>query len=345
VSDNIHQQESSTTPPASPGKSATVAGTPAVRTIEPCGFRTAGQLSNEQHRSVTALHETWAKDVSHSLGAYLRVGFELTLASVEQFVFRDALTYLGMDQHAKIAALRNAVGAPTLPSSGPILPLRLQPTNTTCILYIELELALAIIDLLLGGSGASPSARELTDIDETVILVAGNLLARQLENAWRSASVEITADECVNTSHLQQFFPSTERMLLLNFTGLTCETTGAIKLLVPAAFLSSLLRQAGGDRSQQELRIRSFPKPTLSERLLDAEFNAALEIPKLRIPVRELLELVPGAVLHLRVPVKEPGYMSVAGRPLFEAVAVRRGEQRAAQLGRAVSAKVQEMQL
>jgi flagellar motor switch protein FliM len=50
--------------------------------------------------------------------------------------------------------------------------------------------------------------------------------------------------------------------------------------------------------------------------------------------VRDLLALQPGCVLKLRAPVRNPGMLTVGGREIFEAVPVRNGSQKAAQLGR-----------
>jgi flagellar motor switch protein FliM len=53
--------------------------------------------------------------------------------------------------------------------------------------------------------------------------------------------------------------------------------------------------------------------------------------------VRDLLALVPGSVLKLRAPIRTPGMLSVGGYGIFEAMPVRNGVQKAAQLGRRLS--------
>jgi len=54
------------------------------------------------------------------------------------------------------------------------------------------------------------------------------------------------------------------------------------------------------------------------------------------VAVRELVSLQPGCVLKLRAPVNEPGVLTVADRPIFEALPVRNGVQKAAQLVRRI---------
>src|SRR3974377_670104 len=50
-----------------------------------------GRLRKEQLHSLSQLHETFARNLSHSLGAYLRGKFEVALVSVEQLAYREFL--------------------------------------------------------------------------------------------------------------------------------------------------------------------------------------------------------------------------------------------------------------
>ena len=61
------------------------------RSVKPCSFRQSGQLTGEQVRALTILHEGFARNLTQSLGAYLRVVFEATLARVEQVAYAEFL--------------------------------------------------------------------------------------------------------------------------------------------------------------------------------------------------------------------------------------------------------------
>ena len=47
--------------------------------VEPRDVRHAGQIGREQLQVMTLLHESFARNLTHSLGAYLRVVFATTL--------------------------------------------------------------------------------------------------------------------------------------------------------------------------------------------------------------------------------------------------------------------------
>ncbi|MGD0632477.1 MAG: hypothetical protein ABR987_24395 [Terracidiphilus sp.] len=53
------------------------------RSVHACDFRSAGRLSNENARSLTALHETFARRVVSALDAYLGTGLAIKLKTLD----------------------------------------------------------------------------------------------------------------------------------------------------------------------------------------------------------------------------------------------------------------------
>ena len=54
-------------------------------------MRRAGQIGREQLHAITLLHESFARNLTNSLGAYLRVVFAATLVSAEHLTYREFL--------------------------------------------------------------------------------------------------------------------------------------------------------------------------------------------------------------------------------------------------------------
>ena len=63
----------------------------AKKHVQDCDFRQAGQLTKDQVRQVTFLHEAFAPNLANSLGAYLRVAFQTSLVAVEQLAYGEFL--------------------------------------------------------------------------------------------------------------------------------------------------------------------------------------------------------------------------------------------------------------
>jgi flagellar motor switch protein FliM len=52
----------------------------------------------------------------------------------------------------------------------------------------------------------------------------------------------------------------------------------------------------------------------------------------MRVLVKDLIDLKPGMILKMKAPVKNPGRLTVEGVDIFEALPVRKGTLKAAQL-------------
>src|SRR5581483_318990 len=114
------------------------------------------------------------------------------------------------------------------------------------------------------------------------------------------------------------------------------------QLVLPTAFIGVLLQQIKKDEPQKKGSVKYFPRPSIRERILDCDIEVAAELPGLRVAVRDLIALQPGSVLKLRAPVRQPGMLTAGGQGIFEAVPVRNGTQKAAQLGRRATTTIWE---
>ncbi len=287
------------------------------RSIELCNFRNAGQMSERYARFMTNLFEAFARNSSNSLGAYLRSRFEMTLAAVEQMPVRDFW-----------AEYRE---------SGFATVLSLQPGNTAVLLQVETSLVFPIIDVLLGGLGAPQLCpRDMTEIDEDIMEGVAQIICRQLEATWQPLGVAIRMDRRQKATQEQDVFPANEKLTALAFAIKLNETSGALNLTFPTSFASAMLRQISAD-PRKKPRLRAGQRTGLRERVLACTFQSTIGIRNLRIPLSDLVLLKPGSVLNLRCPIKNPASLILGDREFFEAVPVRSGKQRAAQLLRPIA--------
>jgi flagellar motor switch protein FliM len=114
------------------------AQSPSQSHVELWDVRRAGQIGREQLQAITSLHEAFARNLTHSLGAYLRVVFAATLVSTEH------LTYLEFLQR--------------IPETTHLASCRLDPMGVNAALQLDLKVVFPMIDLLLGGEGKGMAA-------------------------------------------------------------------------------------------------------------------------------------------------------------------------------------------
>jgi flagellar motor switch protein FliM len=199
---------------------------------------------------------------------------------------------------------------------------------------MDIRLIFPIIDLLLGGTGttASDEARELTEIDEEIMQSITALIVKEIDRSWRALNLSLTPGHCIKPAVISQVFPVNEKLVLLMFEMTVGGTTGPFKVVLPTSFVGFLLRHLKAAQSKKISILRHLPNPSLRERILDCDFNVAADITQMRVLVKDLIDLKPGMILKMKAPVKNPGRLTVEGVDIFEALPVRNGTLKAAQL-------------
>jgi flagellar motor switch protein FliM len=287
---------------------------PRARTIHSCNFRYAGRLSNENARALTALHEKFALNVTNSLEVYLGTSIRLKMLSLEQLALQ---AYIG-----------------SIAPNTYLLPCALNVMESSFLIEMDIRLIFPIIDLLLGGAGttASDEPRDLTEIDEEIMEIITTLIVKEVDRSWRALNLSLTPGHCIKPAQITQIYPANEKLVLLMFEMTVGATTGSFKIVLPTSFVGFLLRHMKAAQSKKISILRHLPNPSLRERILDCEFNVAVDITQMRVLVKDLIDLKPGMILKMKAPVKNPGRLTVEGVDIFEALPVRIGTLKAAQL-------------
>jgi flagellar motor switch protein FliM len=205
--------------------------------------------------------------------------------------------------------------------------------ESSLLMEMDIALIFPMIDLLLGGAGtASEDARELTEIDEEIMQSVTALIVKQVERAWQTLNLSLTPGKCIKPAMIQQVFQTDEKLVLLMFEMTVAGTTGRFNIVLPTSFVGFLLRHLKAAQSKKLSSLRILRSPTLRERILDCEFVVAADVTQMRALVKDLIELTPGMILKLKAPVKSPGRLTVENVEIFEALPVRNGARKAAQL-------------
>jgi flagellar motor switch protein FliM len=283
------------------------------KVVRPWDFRLAGQLPNDKARTITALHEAFARKLTSTVGVYLRVPFEVTLVSVEQLVYREFLERL-------------------LPLTY-LISFSVMPQEVFAAMQIDHSIVLAVVDVLLGGTGETETTmREISEIEENIIEGVAVMICRELESAWQPFGAQIKVGERQRVPEMQHFLPLTDKALLLTFDVQMSSVRGAVNLLFPASMSKIIARDAKDWAYQGRSRDKDFGR-RVRQKILDCSFNVELGVPRIKMTTRELLDIKRGDVLKLSAPVQNAASMMISGRGVYEAAPVRIESRRAAQLG------------
>ncbi|MGH9685686.1 MAG: flagellar motor switch protein FliM [Candidatus Acidiferrales bacterium] len=282
------------------------------RAVQTCDFRQSGQLSKNQVRQVTSLHDNFAPNVSNSLGAYLRVGFQMSLVAVEQLAYSEFLGRLPEQTYFSTALL--------------------MPTEETAALQMDLSLVFPMIDLLLGGPGHSlDEPRDLTEIEEQIATTVIGVLWRELQSTWQIAwLIEFSAGPRLKPSQTMSLLPPGERVLNVSFEIQLTDVRGVLNLVFPAVVSNMLLRKLSQQGLVHRRRRSEDSAARIRDRLLEASVTMDLDLAHVPLRIRDIVDLELGQVLPLRHSLEAPMMISINGEPIFSGAPVSCGPTRAA---------------
>lgn len=300
-------------PRSSPPSVSSVSSVSSVPQILPCNFRSAGRLSNDSIRHLRTMHDTFARNLSHSLDLFLGAPLEIKLVNVEQIGSREFVSSLATGCY--------------------LIPFTLMPMQSRVIAKFDNAMLFPLLDLLLGGTGEpEETLRELTDIDEELIRSVTELIGVQLERTWKACEVSVMPSPSIKPAVAGQLFLTEERTVALNFEIVLGQTQAGMRIVLPVAFCNALVRSTHPETTRI-LGVESGIALPLRERVLDCVMPLAAELSGLTISVGELLAMERGSVLNLHTSVEVPVRLNTSRFPLFDVTPVRRGLRKAAQLG------------
>ena len=279
--------------------------------VQPYSFARAGQISNEQMRAISLLNDIFARNLTHNLGAWLRSSFHVNLVSAEQMPFSEFM-------------LR-------IPELSYVCSVRLDPLRAISVLQMDLAPAPAMIDLLLGGEGATGELRELTDIEESILSSVAEAICRELSSAWQQVGLSFHFEQRQMQTQIARLMPVSEKTLCLSFEIRMPGASGLLNLAFPAVVSNTILHRLVGDWTRQR-RHAPETRQRIADRAGRAKVGAALQLPPTRIAAREIEALQAGSVLRLKLSAHQSAELRVAGVSLFAASPVSCGEHRGAHL-------------
>ncbi len=278
---------------------------------EKYNFSRAGQISNDQMRAISSVNDLFARNLMHTLGAWLRTPFKMKLVAGEQLPFSEFLERLS---------------SPTY-----VCSIRLEPLGAVGLLELELALAAPIIDVLLGGVGQAWPARELTEIEEAILTSVVQMAVQELNLAWQPVGLEFVFEKRETDAAVARMMTLGEKTLCVSFEARMPEAQGVMNLCLPAVVLNAILRRliSEGDRprrrsKESQLRMRDI--------MGEAKVGAWLQFPTVRLRASELATLAPGTILRLPLHQHASSELRVGGLVLGQAHPVRTGEHRGARL-------------
>ena len=271
------------------------------RKVKIYDFKRALRFSKDQIRSLTRIHENFARLLTTFFSAQLRTYVQITVASVDQIPFEEFVR--------------------SIPNMTLINVFEVPPLDGNILMEINPNIAYSMLDRLMGGSGASHSnVDNLTEI-ETKIMT--NLFERSFDNlreAWENI-VEIDPmliELEVNPQFLQMISPN-ETVVVISLNTIIGETTGMINICLPHVVLEPIVPNLSVRYWMQSNTKEMSPEQikTLENRVKQSVLPVVAELGTTSISVEDFLMMNVGDVIELDQKITNPLILKVGNLPKF----------------------------
>jgi len=263
-------------------------------------FKKPNRFSRDQLRVLQYMHKGAAQLMSSSLSSALRIGVEVQLVSIGQLTYEGVMTSLADPICINIISMK--------------------PLEQMGVLSVDLPLAFAIMERMLGGAGEIPeTVRPMTMLEETIVAQAILLMLSDIQESWKEI---IELDMKVERREMNPGFvhvvPGPEIVLLITFSMGGQLPSGEIKLCIPYVSLEPIIGKLGSEH----MAYRSTASGPSDRRYLERHLSATpvdliAVLGGTRLTIGELLSLQVGHVLRLDTRADLPVACAVDGQDKY----------------------------
>ncbi|MFL6446805.1 MAG: flagellar motor switch protein FliM [Bryobacteraceae bacterium] len=266
--------------------------------VQAFDIRKLDKIPKSQLRSLHLVHETFTRNLTSNLSAYLRSYVMLNLVSLEQISYGEFVE--GLASPACLAYIS------------------LHPYDGTAILDINPSLAFRLVEILLGSKEQSfiSVQRKITEIEKRLVRTILGVILRELQDAWKSvADVNFEVSTLASETQLNYAQGSAEAMIVIAIEMRVGGASGLMNLALPALFIKRLRNKF--DQLEQIRRAEATPNDQLhmGTLLQHAEVDFNVQVAGGTVKAETLLDLCIGDVLILGESCNAPFRGLLNGRP------------------------------
>ena len=274
-----------------------------TRRIKIYDFRRPDKFSKEQIRTVSNMHETFARLTTTSLSAQLRTLVHVHVASVDQLTYEEFIR--------------------SIPTPTTLAVINMDPLKGNAVLEIAPEITFIMIDRLFGGSGDTGGKvnRDLTDIEQSVMEGIIVRILANMREAWTQViDLRPRLQQIETNPQFAQIVPPSEMVILVTLEIKIGEEAGMMNICIPYITIEPIVSKLSSQFWFSSVRRSSTTQylGTLKEKLADVEMQLVAEVASMNVPMRDVLNLRMGDVVRFNnTKINDPLTLSVGNKKKF----------------------------
>ena len=273
-----------------------------TRKIKIYDFKRPDKFSKEQIRTVSIMHETFARLTTTALSAQLRSMAHVHVASVDQLTYEEFIR--------------------SIPTPTTLAVINMDPLKGNAILEIDPAITFSIIDRLFGGQGqASKVQRDLTDIEQSVMEGIIVRILANMREAWTQViDLRPRLGHIETNPQFAQIVPPSEMVVLVTLETKIGEEEGMMNFCIPYITIEPIISKLSSQFWFSSVRRSSTTQylGVLKEKLSSVDMDVVAEIGSIDLPIRDVLTLKTGDIVRLsNIRVGDPLTLNVGNKKKF----------------------------
>lgn len=264
-------------------------------------FKRATRFSKDHLRSLTRIHENFARLLTTYFSTQLRTFVQISVVQVEQLPYDEFIR--------------------SIPKMTILNIFEADPLEGRMVLEVHPNVAYAMLDRLLGGTGASPTKiNALTEIENIILERIFSRALETLQEAWKTVADVFPSLEALETNpQFMQIASANDTIALISLSTKIGDTTGMINLCIPHVVIEPIMPRLSVHHMFVTHKKTKTDEETeaLQSRVNKAKLSIIAELGHSQISIREFLGLAVGDVISLDKSVDQGLHVKVGDKLKF----------------------------
>lgn len=265
-------------------------------------FRLPNRISKNQLRVLRSIFENFAESFSSFLVTKLQTVVNINVTSVDQIYYSEYVL---------------SVSNPAC-----LFTFDVKDTDVKGILELNNDLALSLVDKLLGGNGlGSKQTKIITPIEQKVLKVVVERVMQDLKKAWQTIdNMEFVIERFEPDIDFAQITSQSESVLLISFEILIGEQSYLMNICYATFAFDNILARLSSQKLSSVRAIKHYgqtARDVVTHHLSKTSVPIKVELGTSMLSVRELLEMQNGDIIRLETKISDDQKVRTGAQLLF----------------------------
>ncbi len=294
------------------------------RKIKLYDFKRPDKFSKDQIRTISMIHETFARLTTTGLSAQLRTLAHVHVASVDQLTYEEFIR--------------------SIPNPTTLAVIDMEPLKGNAILEMDPSITFAIIEKLFGSKSDTIAKinRELTEIESAVIEGIIVRILGNMREAWSNViDLRPRLGRIEVNPQFAQIVPPTDMVVLITLETKIGDQEGMTNFCIPYITIEPVISKLSGQYWYSNVRKGTSMEylSVIKERLDSVIVDMQVEIGSIDIKIKDVMSLRQNDCIKLNTKLNDNFKIKIGDKTKFECRPGRVGNSMAVQIVKVLGGK------